>query len=304
MSLPELNTFDTGDTAYVAKHNANVALLQNWIETLFDKTNSQALNNATVATDAMFGDAAAFIGWDSYSCIIKVGDSTKLQVGAGFAYRYSRHQAVVNTVATTELDFTGQTAGTYYVRGSIGGSPEYVDDSTDALWSVSWSGTALSALTRVARTVWGADDWIAAQTSAKFAATYHTLNDRLDAIEEHFAADFGFQLLGVVPTGGQMLLRFVALRPMSIPASFVGSCLRLEVAPSDDDWVVTVRHIPDGGVGSDVGTITVAMGDTEASTYALSGGLDLDAKDEFHLIAPAVADSTASGPYGTFWASR
>lgn len=301
-----LQTFDaTGELSYISKHNANVALLQSWMQLLFDRTGSLALNTATTATDAMFGDESAFIGYSSYATVIKSGDATKLEVGPGFAYRYSRHQAVENTAALTTLDFAGQTAGTYYVRGAATGLPEFTNDSTDALWSVAWNGTTtLSALTRVARTVWAAEEWVGAQTSTKFAASYSTLNARLDAIEAHFAGDIGFQQLAVVPTSSQVLAKIPITRDATIPAHMVGSIFRLETAPADGSWAIIVAYKPPGLGSTDVGTVTFTVGQTESTAMSLVGGLDLEAGGELILRAPVTADSAAAGPYATIKVTR
>jgi hypothetical protein len=304
LSLEQLQTFEpTGETAYVSKHNANVGILQNLLQILFDRTASLALTNATIGTDAMFGNETAFIGADSYAAEIEGGDPTHLLVGSGYCYRYSRHQAV-SSAAPVTLDFAGQTSGLYYIRATSAGVPEFTADATDALWSVSWNGTALSSVTRIARIVWGAEDWVAAQSSAKFDGTFVRLADRLAVIEGYFRNSPSFQLLGTQPTSGQVLLRYIATERMTIPAAMAGSFFRLEVPPADGEWELVVAIKPLGGVPGDVGSATHQIGETEASTLSLPGGDILEPGDELIITAPTVVDSEASGPYGSVKAER
>jgi hypothetical protein len=180
MPITPLQTLDaTGEVNYVPKHNANYAAIESAINTLLDRTATLPTTTNALALDAMFGEATAFIGAQSY---FATQAGTTLEISEGYAYRISSHTAVHHAGGTT-IDFAGNAAGTYYVKVSADGMPAFSVSATDALWEVVWLGSAFDSVTRYAPIVWGEVDFTLAQTSAALADTFDRLVDRLEAAE-------------------------------------------------------------------------------------------------------------------------
>jgi|GEM_PF-2261835 len=172
-----IQTLGNGDTNYIGKHNANYAALKAAVDALLGV--SGAGISIPSALSALFGPDVAVIGAASYECS---GASTTLTVQPGFAWLPATNACVVSAAAV-DIDFAGLTAATYYVVVSNAGTPSRSDTSTDALYSIEWTGSAFGAIARVAAVVWGAADWVAAQTSTALGDTYDTLDARLEAAE-------------------------------------------------------------------------------------------------------------------------
>lgn len=303
MTMTPLAVLDTtGETAYVSKHNGNYAAIQTVLNILLERTATLPATATMTAFDAIFGPQTAFIGEDSYAATIDPGDSTQLLVGPGSCYRYSTRSPLTNTVAETALLFAGQAAGTYYVRAEADGTPSFSTDSTDALWSVAWDTTDLTALTRIARTVWGYQDWLDAQTSTKFGETFLKLNDRLDRIEGFFSCSPSFNKSGTFAASAT-LLRFIATEPCDFAAALAGSFVELETAPADGTWTGPISKVVAGSPTA-VGSVAFAIGTTTSPTLTLSGGLHLNAGEALLFQAPATPDSAAAGIAGTFKGTR
>lgn len=180
-----LQDFASGDTNYVSKFNSNNDVLEAAIEALQALTSGAAASTISLASayDALFGSSVAVIGDESYVCTDAGGSPAgNLSVTSGFCYRPSL-TAVLSKASSTTLSFNGQSAGTYYVLIDSLGEPTRTDVSTEAIYSVVWTGSAFGAITLLANIVWGAADWIASQTSTALSASYTSLDDRLEAIE-------------------------------------------------------------------------------------------------------------------------
>lgn len=177
----ELAILETGDTNYVGKHNANYAAIASAIAQHSQALAGQAVSLISTpnALVAMFGDATALIGSDSYEC---AADGTDVTVQPGLAWVYpSRLVALLTTPAT--ISMSGRAAGTYYVIATATGAPDLVTAAGNALYAVAWNGAAITAVDRVAPIVWGAADFSASQSSDALAADYLRLDDRLEAGE-------------------------------------------------------------------------------------------------------------------------
>lgn len=179
--MTPLLTFANGDTDYIQKHNANYSNIQsaiNALEALAGAAASTAANPGGFLS-ALFGSSVALIGSGSYA---QGTSGTSLTFTSGFCWRPTL-PAVVSKSSSSTVAFSGVTAGTYFIVVDASGAPTRTSDATDAIYSVVWSGTGFTTITKLAPIVWAAADWIAAQTSTALAATYTTLDGRLEAGE-------------------------------------------------------------------------------------------------------------------------
>lgn len=176
-----LQNFANGDTNYVPKHNQNNAAIASAINGL--DAQIQAAAGAAVSEGsafvALFGTQAAIVGAQSY---LPTVNGTNLEVAAGFFWRPST-STLSRTVGTTVLPFTGVAAGTYYLQVDASGAVTRSTTSSEAVYSVVWNGSAFGTITRLAVIVFGAADWLAAQVSTALAASYTSLDARLEAGE-------------------------------------------------------------------------------------------------------------------------
>jgi len=181
MSLT-LQRFNVGMTNYVSAHNANANAIEAAI-TVIDAvlagiTGGGALS-LSAAFEALFGATVAVIGATSYACS---GSGATLTVQAGYCWRPLLQQVVSKSSSTT-ISFSGLTAATYYIQIDSTGTPIRSNDSTEAVYSVVWSGSAFGTITRLANIAWGESEWLGAQVSAALGASYNTLDARLEAGE-------------------------------------------------------------------------------------------------------------------------
>lgn len=176
-----LQTFSTGDTNYIAKHNANYAAVKAAIDALEALVAGASSGNVSlpILYRALFGADTAVIGAGSYACS---GDGSTLTVAAGLAW-LAGTQAVVGKSTSTALSFSGLSAATYYITVDGSGTPLRSTSSTDALYSVVWTGSAFGTITRLAAIAWAFDDWDRAKTSTALGTSYDRLDDRLEAGE-------------------------------------------------------------------------------------------------------------------------
>lgn len=176
-----LQTFNNGDTNYVAKHNANAAA----IETQFNAMEQTltASFGATVSVGAaflaLFGPLPAVIGETSYKA---TGSGSTLTVQPGFSWSPSTGM-LTRSLAPATINFSSLSAATYYIYADATGAPQQRTDPSDALYSVVWTGSAFGAITRVANLVWSSPDWTDAQTSTALGGSYEGLDARLEAGE-------------------------------------------------------------------------------------------------------------------------
>ncbi len=180
MSL-SLQRFTNGDTNYVAKHNANADSLETELASLRSLLGASFGGAVSIgaALQALLGSAVAVIGADSYRV---TGSGSTLTVAAGWCWRPSLGLVLANAASVT-LSFSGQPAGTYYLQADSNGTPTRSTSATEALYKIVWSGSAFTAITRLAKVIWGAADQLAAQASAALGQTFDSLDARLEAGE-------------------------------------------------------------------------------------------------------------------------
>lgn len=316
-----LQDYASGDTNYVSKLNSNNDVLEAAIDSL--QTATSAGGSATVSVPtayaALFGSTVALIGAASYACTD--AGSGNLSVASGYCYRPSLI-AVVSKGTSTTLAFTGLTAATYYIVVGSTGTPERTDSSTEAIYSVVWTGSAFGAITRLAAIVWGASDWIAAQTSTALSASYTTLDARFEAIESLAGggsqsantiyagptaggaaapafralvqADLPTQPYDVggsypsAPTASLVMVRYPFPRAVSFPSSLTNSRgVAGTAATAQTDFDLKKN-------GVSFGTMRFAAAGTTASFIAASSS-SFAAGDILTVVAPATPDATLAG---------
>lgn len=182
MAVP-IQTLNQQDTAYIAKHNGNYSALKSAIELLQASlgNTSQANLTAPLGFEAAFGNATTFIGEASY--VGSLSNTTTVTLSAGYCWDMDL-RAVIAGSAPQSVIFSGaDAAGTYYIHLDSIGTPNKDLVSANAVYSVVWSGTALSALTLLAPRVWAYAEWLAAKVSTALGVTYAGLDARLEAGE-------------------------------------------------------------------------------------------------------------------------
>lgn len=180
-----LQRFVSGDTNYLTKHNSNAGVLEGAVLSL--EMQVQAAAGAAIsegsAFNALFGEQAAIVGKGSY---VPTPDGTDLDVAAGYFWRPST-ATLSKTPGTTTLAFSGVAAATYYLQVDATGAVSRSTESSEAVYSVVWTGSAFGTITRLAQIVFGAQDWLDAQDSTTLAETYESLDERFEATESLIA---------------------------------------------------------------------------------------------------------------------
>ena len=169
------------DAAYIAKHNANYSAIQQAVEALQSASGNtvQANLTAPLGFEAFAGGLTSMIGAGSYAAST---GGTSLTLAAGYLWDQVARAVVAKTTSTI-IAFSGLAAATYYVHVDSAGTPIANTTAANAIYSVVWSGTGFGTLTALAPTVWAGKEFTAAMVSAALAATYDTLDARLEAGE-------------------------------------------------------------------------------------------------------------------------
>lgn len=177
-----LQTLNNGDTGYIAKHNSNYSAIIEAINAL-DSALSGATGSALSTAEAfraLFGTTFSIIGSES---MVTTGSGSNITVQPGYVW-FADDGLVVEHPGISTISFTGQPANTYYINvNSSTGAVSRSTSSTDAIYSVVWTGSAFGTITRIAPTVLTADDIAATLVSTALAATYSSLDARLEAGE-------------------------------------------------------------------------------------------------------------------------
>lgn len=181
MSDFALNTYANGDTNYVAKLNADNGALVAAVGNLQDQAagSTTGFASAAILLAQLFGSMPSLVGYDSYGC---TGSGAILTVAPGVAWKPST-SSLVQLGASALIDFTGQAAATYYVAIDSAGAPSRVSSTTEAFFSVVWTGTAFGAITRLAQCFMTAAEQQALLHSTALSLDFSTLLARLEHIE-------------------------------------------------------------------------------------------------------------------------
>lgn len=169
----DLQDFGYGDLDYIVKLNANMSAIEAAINSLQAAASSGGSLDTGKFYEVLFGGQTTLIGITSY---VPTGVSATLTVSGGGAYR-STSLTVVSFLAPTDLDFTGESAGTYYVDIDSAGLPSKNDTLTEwSVYSVGWTGAAFGTITRIAQAMFVADE------EDDGRSTFANLDARLDGL--------------------------------------------------------------------------------------------------------------------------
>jgi len=190
MSITLQRLATSGEVAYIAKHNANIETLESSINTMqgtVDTLQSSAGSPTNLFNigKAMFGPTAvALIGETSFASSTS---GTNLTLQPGFYWNASSAQMAYKGT-TTVIPFSGAAAGTYYVRMGVDGIPYRDTSSAAALYSIVWSGTAFTTVTKLATYAPGYQDLLDLLSSSYSGITYASPDKRIEATEKAFSA--------------------------------------------------------------------------------------------------------------------
>ncbi len=173
-----LQRYAIGDTDYVGKFNTDALALETAINALQTAVSGVAGASGTLFLAALFKNTTTLIGVGSY---FPTGVSSTLTVAVGAAYKNSS-QTVVQSIAPVPISFSGQSAATYYVVPDISGNPIRSVSSTDAVYSVVWTGSAFGTITKLVPTLFDAVEENAARSSVRLGE-FSSLDARLEAAE-------------------------------------------------------------------------------------------------------------------------
>lgn len=266
-----LQRFAIGDTNYIGKHNSNADAIEvaiDSIDTLLSSSTGVGALSITTAYEALFGPTVAVIGASSYACS---GSGTTLTVQAGYCWRPTLLQ-VLRKAGSTSLSFAGLAAATYYVVIDSSGAPVRTIDSTEAIYSVVWTGSAFGAITRLANIAWGETEWLAAQVSTALGADYDTLDARLEAGEAKAVLGANFAALAGLASGVATLDAGAKLTASQLPdlaiSEYLGSVAdqtaMLALSGQKGDWCI---RLDNAKVYIITGSSPAVLGDWTALSY-------------------------------------
>lgn len=185
-----LQQFASGETGYIAKMNANSSTIEAAINALIDAVGSAGGSSSSTFTigaflQGLFGGASGLIGEGSYKPTVASADT--LSVAAGTCYK-AVAELSVRSITPVVISFAGLPAATYYIVPDSIGTPGRSTSSTDAVYSVVWTGTAFGAITRLVKVLYTAEEEDNALTSTVFGTTHTSLDGRLEVVEAMAAA--------------------------------------------------------------------------------------------------------------------
>ena len=180
----------TGETAYIAKHNANYDTLESSVNTL--QGTVYTLQSATASPGNLFNIGKAMFGPTTVAVIGETSFAsstagTNLTLQPGFYWNASTAQMAYKA-NTTVIPFSGAAAGTYYIRMGVDGIPYRDTGSAAALYSVVWSGSAFGTVTKLATYAPGYQDLLDLLSSGYSGLTYASPDKRIEAAEKAFSA--------------------------------------------------------------------------------------------------------------------
>jgi hypothetical protein len=184
----ELQTFASGDTDYISKLNANVAALTDAINALQTQIGSMSGGSALstgMLMNTLFNGADALIGTTSYSPQKR---ATTLTIQPGGMYLVTS-QTVVSSFIAVPLNFTGQSAGTYYIVVATSGQPtRMTTKDPGAIYSVVWTGSGFGQITYLVPIFYDTTEADASRRSLAMSTTsgekqFNTLDARMEQAE-------------------------------------------------------------------------------------------------------------------------
>lgn len=175
-----LQQFTSGETGYVAKLNSNSSMIEAALNNIQSaQTGANGAYTVGAFLDALFGGVTTLIGVESYKPTVS---GTSLTIAMGACY-IATSQIAVKSLVPGSVTFVGQGAGTYYLVPDSSGSVNRSTTSTDAIYSVVWTGSAFGAITRMANALADSYEENAARDSTALGTAYGSLDARLEAGE-------------------------------------------------------------------------------------------------------------------------
>lgn len=295
-----------GDTAYLAKHNANYANIKAAVEALQAAIGSLGGTEATslaVAYEALFGQADATIGYGSYYPSSSVAH--QLTVAAGYSYDAAT-DSVVTKLTPSTLNFSGQTTGTYYLHVDQLGQPYFDAVPADSLFSVYYDQTTggFSAIARVGPVLESAADQAGSRTNL-WGVSYPDLDSRINGAEkailyslEKTAVSTDLTLTEQEAFEHQVL--FIADGPQTANISLnVPAAERVYVIVNDASSSYTTTLTPSGGSGYAISGNTYGIyycdGSTIEPLFELDRSLGASPATNFLALLDTPSAYTAQG---------
>lgn len=152
MTFGPLTDYTNGDINYIAQLNSDNAAITLAINALQSAIAVTGVSSGPFL-QALFGSVPAFIGSTSYN---ESTASTTMTLTSGYFWRADLG-AIVYKGTATALNFSGQTAGTYYILIDPTGVPSIVSSASGAAYSVVWTGSAFGTITALGPVVPGGD---------------------------------------------------------------------------------------------------------------------------------------------------
>ena len=201
MSVSLFKAFVTGMTDYIAKHNANYALIETNLDYLLSMIGGQPGSGGVGASAALtqIFDRQGLIGIGSYDFAegALAAPNYNLTVGAG-AY-WSGDTGLFRSITTiSTISMLGQPTGTYYIYLDGAGNPVVSASSAepDTIWQFAWSTVThlVSSKARYAgvSVLFDGDDYADQLTSAARSKNFSKVADRLEEIEQLLSSTSGF----------------------------------------------------------------------------------------------------------------
>jgi hypothetical protein len=275
----------TGETAYIAKHNANYDTLESSVNTLQGtvytlQQASASPGNLFNIGKAMFGPTAvAVIGETSFASSTS---GTNLTLQPGFYWNASS-ALMAYKATTTVIPFSGATAGTYYVRMGIDGIPYRDTSSAAALYSVVWTGSAFGTVAKLASYAPGYQDLLDLLSSSYSGLSYASPDKRIEATEKAFSA----LLSKAITTADVTLTATEALEQGVIRLTGTPTAARNLIVPAK----AKVYFIDNDTAGAFAVTVKTASGTGVALASGTNGALFCDGTN-------VVSIATAAGSGG------
>ena len=234
----DLQTLTGGDTNYIGKHNGNYSAIKSAIEALQTLLGNSVNSNAAAPQgfEAAFGTNTVLLGASSYA---DSTSGTDLILSAGYAWIAS-NKVTVHMEAPITLPFSGRTAATYYIKLDGLGTP-YIDTATssDAIYSVVWTGTAFGTITQLVGTQWSATEMAGMLTSAAYVLTYATLDARLEDSETRILNRLSRGRYQITSTGGSFTVTAAdyVKRIIQVNGTLASNATIILPATDGYDWI-------------------------------------------------------------------
>lgn len=271
----------TGETAYIAKHNANYDTLESSVNTL--QGTVYTLQSATASPGNLFNIGKAMFGPTTVAVIGETSfasstSGTNLTLQPGFYWNASTAQMAYKAT-TTVIPFSGAAAGTYYIRMGVDGIPYRDTSSAAALYSVVWSGTVFTTVTKLATYAPGYQDLLDLLSSSYSGLSYASPDKRIEATEKAFSA----MLSKAITTADVTLTTAEAMEQGVIRLTGTPTAARNLIVPAK----AKVYFIDNDTAGAFAVTVKTAAGTGVALASGTNGALFCDGTNVVSIATTA-----------------